>query len=365
MMIGRPIAIVSNSVGRNDRAEQIALFEMNQAGIGAGQNARHVFLGKHAGEDHLLRKPLPLDFILQPLARRAIADQAETDVGSSLVSENPRGFDDDFQPVGHPDRPDVRADEFVFEIPDMKEPRIGIAGHEALQIDTVGHHRDPVGNVDFLEDPLTIPVADGDDVIGGPVHLPLQPFQNPQQRLIAQGSDRANRLGPDVANLQDERRPLQPFHEYARPAAEKLRRRRDDDIRPGLKQAGQHRAHQIRKVIDDPPQRTGIGSQIRPDPHDPHAVHGFRLGPEPILIPLDQHAIGAIRRAGDHRHVVAGPRPAHAMLVSPRGRSVDLRRIIMTQKQNPHRLPNLPFQDRASEKCQMHARRSSRPAAGT
>ena len=73
------------------------------------------------------------------------------------------------------------------------------------------------------------------------------------QPRMAQGAHRADRLGPEIADLEHEGHAPQAAPQDPRPAAEELRRGGDHDVGAAHEEARQRRAEHEREVVQDAP----------------------------------------------------------------------------------------------------------------
>ena len=129
--------------------------------------------------------------------------------------------------------------------------------------------------------------------------------------------------------------PCQRLASTPAPGAERLRRGCDHDVGTGLQQTAQRRRCQVRQPARDPFPQPAVRRQPRQHAHDANAVHLLDL-PRPVAVTGIDDAPRMVGGAGNHRHVMAGRRPAPAVRVGTRRRRVALRREVVREEQDAH-----------------------------
>ena len=206
---------------------------------------------------------------------------------------------------------------------------------EQLVVHAVHHHRQPrlVGTP--FEEPPSIAVADGHDARRRPIHRQFQLREQADDHAVANRLHRRDRLGPEVPDLQHQRASPKPCHENAGPAAEELRRCRENHVRATFQRTERDRREHVGDVVQRSPPRAGVRGQIGNHPNHADAFPVLHL-PKPVAVARVEHAAWVIGRRRDHRDLVAGRRPAPAVRERPRRRCVSLGRKIMREKQDTH-----------------------------
>ena len=133
----------------------------------------------------------------------------------------------------HADGAHVRSDEPALQPEAPGELHRLWTGRERLQIDPVSNHRNfslwnPVGDENSLEG-----VGDAHDLRGPAIEPVFDPPQRAKQRPLAHRPDGHDRIGPQIAELEDERPALYPGEDASAERREYLGRSRHDHVGSG------------------------------------------------------------------------------------------------------------------------------------
>ena len=173
-------------------------------------------------------------------------------------------------------------------------------------------------------------------MVGAGVEGALEPAERLDDAALRQRPHRRDRVRPDVADLEHERRPMGAAHRHARPPRKELWRGGDDDVRtrpePGSRQSG--RDH-VREEVEAAAHASPVGRQVGPHPHRADAVDPLDLATT-VLVALEGHAGGNVGHAGEHRDAVSESRPLARQCMHARRRRVVLGDEVMGQEEDVH-----------------------------
>jgi hypothetical protein len=85
----------------------------------------------------------------------------------------------------------------------------------------------------------------GNHQVSGPVGPAFECLEHAERQPVAQGAHRADRVWPEVADLEDPAGPLGARYEETCETAKELRRGADDDVRLGQERSRQDRGNEI------------------------------------------------------------------------------------------------------------------------
>lgn len=313
-------------------AEEIGSLQMDEATVAGGDDFRHLFLGKEAGEADV-GETFFGGHLFEFCTAGTVPDNPELDVVASLLFQGFGSIEHDFETVSHADRSDVTADEAV-PCPEFLTDRRAVGSGELREIDAVGKDGDVIISDAAINQSLSVVITDGDDVIGGLIKFLFQPFECADDEVAFHGTDGDDRFGPEVADFENEG-DVFTSGEHASPTAEELWRGGNRHIDVGDSSGFPGGAEHVAEEIDDPFEETFIGGEVGPDADDSDPLDPFFVAPV-ILIVVEDNSGGTVRSAGDDGHLMAGFDPATAMLEGPGGRCIDLGWEIMCEKQNMH-----------------------------
>ncbi len=164
-----------------------------------------------------------------------------------------------------------------------------------------------------LYDVIPKPRRIDDDPVGVPIEEALQPLRHPDQCRVAQDAHGDGKSRPQVANLEDEGRSLQPGQQPGGETLKQGRRGAPDQVDPADPQAGEegrgHEAGEAQHPVDKRPMPGTVG----PAADDTHAGiiseicrSGARFASGHVAHPTGQHG-----------HVVSlGGQPSRQLMVS-------------------------------------------------
>src|SRR5690606_31618502 len=168
------------------------------------------------------------------------------------------------------------------------------------------------------------------------VQEPLEPDERTKDERTLQRPELDRGLGPDVAELEDERDAKQATQDVRGNGHEELRRGPDDDIRsPGIDSAQSEGRKEKRQEIQDPPAEPLVRRRVEPGPHDVDSIDRLPTQPFAFVTRMD-HSVRMIREAGDDRDVVPQTNPFTRVLVCPDRGSIGLWREILANYRDLH-----------------------------
>src|SRR5439155_8510043 len=137
----------------------------------------------------------------------------------------------------------------------------------------------PVGDENPLEG-----VGDAHDLRGPAIEPVFDPPQRAKQRPLAHRPDGHDRIGPQIAELEDERPALYPGEDASAERREYLGRSRHDHVGSRQEYSPDDSSHSEAEIVQGPPEEALIGGHVSPDAHNLDSVHRLPL-PEFVPIP--------------------------------------------------------------------------------
>ena len=230
---------------------------------------------------------------------------------------------------------DIADDEAVGESVLLEQRLRPRPGRELHRVDAVRHDADLRARHAALDQALAQAAIGRDDPRGGAIEHVLDRAQHSHHQMaLAHHVEGDDRIGPQVADLEQIGPPLGQREQAARQARQKLRRSRHDHV-GFLQQAGKEAGQAETREIERPAQDGAVRREIGPHPHDLDSVHRFPLE-EPILVGGQHFAAGKIGDGCHNRNLRPGVNPPLTMLKSPDSRRVALRREVVSYNKDMH-----------------------------
>ena len=143
-------------------------------------------------------------------------------------------------------------------------------------------------------------------------------------------------MRPDVAHVEDERRPLEPRVGERRDADRKGRGLNEDDVDRPDSGAGGQGCQRERHPIEDAFEKARVGRCEDPAPQYADTVNAL-LHREPATVSLVDNARRIVRKSCDHGDLVAKVAEPLGELEHPGLRRADLGREVVRQEHDPQR----------------------------
>ena len=259
----------------NDGLEYFVLLEQNQASVRGANIGRYPLPRLLIHETQVGKAARPHQGN-QLLLFRAFPHQQEQDLGRRILQLR-CGLDQSLQTVSVAHGADVGDDKFSvraqFSSQVALRPRT-----EQLGLNSVLDHRNLFRrDLPVLHQIILERGSHDDDVVGVPVKKSSNPRQYAiHQRICASHAHCRQRFRPQIANLEDETRPLAPRQPPPRQADQQLRRTGNHNVRALREQSGNSGREAKRAVVQHALVSLAIGKRQQPGAND---VHPTRSSP--------------------------------------------------------------------------------------
>ena len=161
------------------------------------------------------------------------------------------GFEDGIQTLRHAMRARIQEDLLLAEIEAPYQLDVRQPGLEDARFNAVGEKDQLVARDSTRGQPLEHAGRDDADPGRPPVEQQLEPLRHLNRGSVRERAQLHRRLRPDVADVEDERRALDPgVHKRRQPDEQRWRLDEDDIHRAELAQRGQARERE-RKMVEE------------------------------------------------------------------------------------------------------------------
>ncbi len=287
---------------------------------------------QYAREDHVIQVPF-LHLSFDPPGLRSPADEQKRDLRQQRCR-----CQHHVEIVGQAHVADVGDGEALAQPKLLARcgSRCGGCRMKSVQIDRVLDQRDPLRIGQNGADAVQHAVGHADDVGGVVIRPALDRLREFHQRAVsAQCARRHRRFGPQVGNVEHDRRALDPPQPAAGQADEQRMRFDEDHVRALEEGSAQRRQQHEAELVQQPHARPLPRRGVDPHPLDRHAVDAFAER-QPPAIALTDDAFGIIRHPGQHRHLMSLGDQQPRQTAQTYRRRAELRRIKLRKDPNLH-----------------------------